>query len=113
MPVSSSDLLDRDLGRRVADVGPPGRIQPDAAVGALHEQDLAGLVAHDRADRDLRRHVAGHTLADRLHPLLHEVVLFAAHLQRVVGRGLDVGGDVQHLFEALPFVQALGEAEAG
>ena len=73
-------LLDRDLGRRVADVGPPGRVQPDARVGALHEQQLPVVVADDGADRDLRRDVAGHAVADRLQPLLHEVVLLALDL---------------------------------
>ena len=34
------DLLHRHLGRRVADVGPPRRVQPDARVGALDEQQL-------------------------------------------------------------------------
>ena len=32
-------LLHRHLGRRVADVGPAGRVEPDAGVGPLHEQD--------------------------------------------------------------------------
>ena len=65
------------------------------------------------ADGDLRRHVAGHALAHRVEPLLHEVVLLAPHLERLVGRGLDVAGHVQDLFEALALVQALGEAETG
>ena len=67
------DLLDGDLGGRVPDVGPPGRVQPEAGVGALHEEDLATVVADDRTDRHLRRDVAGHVDADRLHPLLDEV----------------------------------------
>ena len=71
------------------------------------------VVADDGADRHLRRDVAGHALAHRLQPLLHEVVLLAAHLERLVGGGLDVGGDVQHLLESLALVQALGEAQPG
>ena len=42
------DLLDGDLGRRVPDVGPPGRVQPDPRVGPLHEQQLTVVVADDR-----------------------------------------------------------------
>ena len=79
------DLLDGHLGRRVADVGPAGRVQPDPGVGALDEQQLAVVVADDRADGDLRRDVAGHADADRLQPLLHEVVLLALDLQRLGG----------------------------
>ena len=110
------DLLHRDLGRRVADVGPTGRVQPDARVGALHEQHLAAVVADDGADRDLRRHVAGHPLADALEPLLHEVIGLALERGVVLelDRGrLDVGGDVEHLLEALLLVEVLREAEAG
>ena len=62
-------LLHHDLGRRVADVGPAGRVEPDARVGPLHEQDLALVVADDRADRHLRGDVAGDALADLAHPL--------------------------------------------
>ena len=58
-------LLHRHLGRRVADVGPARRVEPHARVGPLHEQDLAVVVADHRADGDLRRHVAGHAVADR------------------------------------------------
>ena len=108
------DLLDRDLGGRVADVGPSGGVQPDPRILALHEQQLVGVVAHDRSDRHLRRDVAGHAFADRLHPLLHEVVGLPCDLVLLVefaGRGLDVAGDVEHLFEALTLVQALREAE--
>jgi hypothetical protein len=72
------DLLHRHLGRRVADVGPSGRVQPDARVGPLHEQQLAAVVADDGADRHLRGDVAGHAFADVLQPLLHEVVGLAA-----------------------------------
>jgi hypothetical protein len=77
-------FLDGHLGRRVADVGPAGRVQPDAGVLALHEQDLTGLVADDRPDGDLRGDVAGHALADRLHPLLHEVIGLALDGDRLV-----------------------------
>ena len=110
------DLLDGHLGRRVADVGPAGRVQPDPRVGALHEEDLAVVVADDGADRHLRRDVAGHADADRLHPLLDEVGVLATFLgrqQHLVGGHLDVGGDPQHLLEALPLVQVLGEPEPG
>ena len=113
MPVSSWTSFTRDLGRRVADVGPPGRVEPDAGVGPLHQQELPAVVADDRADGHLRRDVAGHALADRLQPLLHEVVLLAPDLEGVVGRGLDVGRHLQHLLVALLLVEALGEAQTG
>ena len=80
------DLLDRHLGRRVADVGPSRRVQPDPGVGALHEQDLAGVVADHGADRDLGRHVPGHALAGVGQPLLHEVVGLALDLDQLVGQ---------------------------
>ena len=57
--------------------------------------------------------VLGHTLADRIEPLLHEVVLLAAHLERIVGGSLDIGRNVQHFLEPLALVQALGEPETG
>jgi len=47
-------LLHGDLRRRVADVGPPGRVEPDTGVGPLDEQDPPVVVADDRTDRDLR-----------------------------------------------------------
>ena len=79
-----------------------------------------GVVADDGADRDLRRDVAGHALADARQPLLHEVVGLALdrrlRLLDVVERdrrGLDVGGDVQHLLEALALVQVLREPQPG
>ena len=65
-------LLHRHLGRRVADVGPAGRVQPDAGVGPLDQQDLALVVADHGADRHLRRDVAGHALADALQPLVDQ-----------------------------------------
>ena len=66
MPVSSAHLLDRDLRRRVADVGPAGRVEPHAGVGPLHQQNLVLVVADDGADRDLRCDVPGDALADAL-----------------------------------------------
>ncbi len=110
------DLLDGHLGRRVADVGPAGRVQPEPRVGTLHEEDLAPIVADDRTDRHLRRHVARHVDPDRLHPLLDEVSVLTPLLageQHVVRRHLDVGGHPQHLLEALALVEVLGEAETG
>ena len=118
-----ADLFHRHLGGRVADVGPTGGIQPDAGVLALHQQDLARIVADDRSDGDFRRHVPGHPLADRLQPLLHEVIGLALHGDRLafdftrqIGfdrRRFDVGGDVEHLFVALALVQVLGEPHTG
>ena len=58
------DLLHRDLRRRVPDVGPPDRVQPDPAVGALGEQDLAGSLPTTAATAHLRRDVAADALAD-------------------------------------------------
>ena len=119
------DFLHRHLGRRVAHVGPTRRIQPDSGVFALHQQQLAVVVADHGADRHLGGDVARHADSDRLHPLLDEVVLLALDLERfqfvvaqrapehLVGGGLDVGGHVEHLFEPLALVQALGEAEPG
>ena len=74
------------------------------------------VVADDGADRHLRRDVAGHADADRLHPLLDEWSCSrrsSAASEHLVGRHLDVGGDVQHLLEALALVEVLGEPEAG
>ena len=101
-------LLDRHLAGRVADVGPARRVQPDARVGPLHQQDLAPVVAHHRAHRDLRRLVAGHAVADRAHPLVHQGV----GLEVAAGGHPHVGGHRQHLLEPLALVQALGEARA-
>ena len=106
-------LLERDLDRRVADVGPAGRVEPDAGVGPLDQEQATLVVADDGPHGHLRGDVAGHALAHRLEPLLDEVVLLPPHLQRVVGRGLDVGGHLQDLLVALPLVEALGEAEPG
>ena len=61
-------FLDGDLGSRVADVGPTGRVEPGSRVRPSHEQDLAFVVADDGTDRDLRRHVTGNALAHVLHP---------------------------------------------
>ena len=74
MPVSSSHLLHRDLAGRVADVGPAGGVQPDAAVGPLDQQDLLVVVVDDRADGHLGRDVAGDAVAHALHPLVDEVL---------------------------------------
>ncbi len=109
-------LFHRDLGRRVADVGPPGRVQPDPRVGALDEEQLAAFVADDGADRDLGRHVAGHAFADALEPFLHEMIGLALERGVVLelDRGrLDVGRDVEHLLEALLLVEVLREPETG
>src|SRR5690242_21540693 len=42
------DLLHRHLGRRVADVGPAGRVEPDLRVGSLHrsEEHTSELQSH-------------------------------------------------------------------
>ena len=71
-------FFDRDLRRRVADVGPADRVQPPARVGALGEQDLAQVVADDGRDRDLRCDVAGDAFADGAQPLLEERVASAS-----------------------------------
>ena len=93
-------------------------------VRPLHQQHLAVVVADDGADRDLRGDVAGHADADRLASTpgrsgpapagsraLRAPRWYVA--ERLVGGGLDVGGDVEDLLEALAFVEALGEAEPG
>ena len=101
-------FLHRDLGRRVADIGPPRRVEPDTRVGPLHEQDLVLLVPDDRGNADLRGDVAGHSFTDLSEPLLDLVlgVVVAA------GGVRDVRGHGQDLFEPLAFVQALCEPEA-
>ena len=58
------DLLHRDLGRRVADVGLADRVEPHPGVGALGEQQLTPLVGDDRRHRDLGGDVARDALAD-------------------------------------------------
>ena len=103
------DLLHRDLGRRVADVGPADRVEPHPGVGPLGEQDLAAVVADDRRHRDLRGDVALHALADAAQPLVEQRVGLG-FLDR---DGADVGRDLQHLLEPLLLVEALGEPEAG
>ncbi len=102
-------LLHHDLRRRVADVGPARRVEPHARVGPLHEQDLAVVVADDGGDGDLRRDVAGDALADLAQPLVDDV----AGVEVEPGGHADVGGDREHLLEALLLVEALGEAEPG
>ena len=103
------DLLHRDLGRRVADVGPADRVEPHPRVGPLGEQDLRVGVGDDRRDRDLRGDVPGDALADRRQPLVEQRV----GLGLLDRRGPDVGRDLEHLLEALLLVEALGEAEPG
>ena len=93
------DLLHRHLGRRVADVGPARRVQPDARVGALHEQHLAVVVADDR------RRSPPSASRSRARPRRRTPATPARSgpvsrprprvgLDRLVGRGLDVGRDV-------------------
>jgi hypothetical protein len=109
MPVSSSHLLLGDLGRRVADVGPPGGVEPHPRVGPLDEEDLALVVADDRTDGHLRGLVAGHPVPDRRHPLVHQGVGL-----EVAARGHpDVGGHLEDLLVALALVEVVGEAEPG
>ena len=67
------------------------------------------LVADDGRDRDLRRDVAGDAFADGAQPLVEQHV----GLGLFDRGGADVGGDLQHLVEALPLVEALREAETG
>ena len=98
-------LFHRNLRRRVADVGPPDRVQPHAGVGALGEQQLALLVPDDGGDRHLRRDVAGDALADRREPF----VVTALGLGLFDRRGANVGRDLEHLVEALLLVEALRE----
>ena len=77
-------LLHDDLGRRVADVAPPGRVEPDARVGALNQQQLALVVADGGTDGHLGRDVARDTLADGVHPLLHQPAGVVGVLVRAV-----------------------------
>ena len=102
MPVSSpTSLTATSAGEYPTSAQPVGYSQnPESA---LHEEDLTAIVAHDRADRHLRCHIAGDVDADRLHPLLDEVFVLVALLggdQHLVGSHLDVGGHPQDLLEA-------------
>ena len=103
-------LLHRHLGRRVADVGPARRVQPHAGVGPLHEEDLAWSSLHDRADRRLRGDVAGDALADAA---IHSSTSARSRARRRPRSGRMSAATCEHLLEALPLVQALGEAEPG
>ena len=49
------DLFHDDLGRGVADVAPTRRIEPEARVGALDQEQFALLVGDRRADGDFGR----------------------------------------------------------
>ena len=104
-------LLHHDLGRRVAHVAPAGRVEPDARVGALNQQQLALVVADGGTDRDLGGDVARDALADGVHPLLHQSTGVVGVLVLAVGLGADVRRHLQDLLEALLLVEALGEAE--
>ena len=70
----------------------------------------SSVVADDGRDRDFRRDVARHALADHAEPLLDLPVVIEL---APTGRVRDVGRDREHLFEALLLVQALRESEAG
>src|SRR5581483_11669117 len=107
------DLFDDHFGGRVPDVAPAGRIEPDARVGPLDEQQLTLVVADGGADRDLGGDVPRDTLADGGHPLLDQPVGVALVAADLVGLGPDVGRHLQDLLEALLLVEALGETEAG
>ena len=104
------DLLDRHLGRGVADVGPPRRVQPHAGVGPLHEEDLAAVVPDDRPDRHLGRGVAGDTDSHLGQPLLDED---GGRLGVGTRRHPDVGGHPEDLLEPLTLVEVVAEAEPG
>src|SRR5207248_10505547 len=70
---------------------------------------LAFVVADDGADGDLGGDIAGHPAADGLHPLLEQDL----GLELVAGGDPHVGRHLQDLLEALPLVEALGEAQPG
>ena len=103
------DLLDRDLARRVSDVGVPDGVEPHTGVGPLGEEELAALVGDDGGDGDLGRHVPLHALAHAAEPFVEQRVALGLFDRDVA----DVGRHLQHLLEALLLVEALGEAEAG
>jgi hypothetical protein len=106
-------FLHGHLGRRVPHVGPAGWIQPDTRILALHEQDLTVVIANDRSDRHLGRHIPRHTFTDRLNPFADELVTTLLGRTITSSRSLDVAGDVQHLFEAFALVEVLGEPHPG
>ena len=103
------DLFHRDLTGRVPHIGVADRVEPHSGVGALGEEQFAPLVADDRRDRDLRRHVALDALAHARQPLVVERFAFG-FLDRDVA---DVGRDLEDLLEPFLLVQALGEPEPG
>jgi len=107
------DLLDHHLGGRIAHVGPTGRVEPDAGVGPLHHQELAGVVAHDRPDGHLRRHVAGHPTPHRTQPVPEQGVHVEGPAGEGVGPDPDLRRHLEDLLVALPLVERLREAEAG
>ena len=107
MPVSSCTSFTATSRGRVADVGPPGRVEPHAGVGPLDQQDLALVVADHGADRHLRGLVAGHA---RGRPTSSTRATSVVGVVGAAGGDPHVGGDGQHLLEALLLVEALGEA---
>ena len=64
---------------RISNIGPTGWIQPDTRIGSLHEKYFAIVVTDNCADRYFRRDVTRNSFADRLHPFLDKVILFAAN----------------------------------
>ncbi len=97
-------FLHHNLGRRIADIGPPGGIQPHPTVGPLHHQQLTAIVADDRTDRDLGRDVAGDAHTDAVKPLLH----LALRVEATHHMAADVGSDLQDLLEPLTLVKVVG-----
>ena len=106
-------LFDYHLGGGIAHITPTGRVQPDTRVGALDQQQLALVVADRRPHRHFGGHIARHPLADGGEPLVHKPLGIDRRSVAVVGLDGDVGRDFEDLFEALLFIEALGEAEPG
>ena len=108
-----SNLLDHHLGRRVADVSPTRRVEPEPGVGPLHEQQFAVVVADHRADGHLGGDVSRHPPAHGVHPLVDQSRRRHLPTGQGVCPGPDLGRHVEDLLVAFPLVERLSEPEAG
>src|SRR3984957_20123397 len=107
------DLLDHHLCRRIANVRPPGGIEPDPRIGPLDQEHLVLAVAHRSPDGHLGGHVAGDALAHCGEPLLDQTVGVLRTLDALVGGDADVGGDAEDLLESLLLIEGFRKGETG